>query len=313
MSILTPPDLDGWTARPSGLLVRDEAAPHPQPKPVAIDCFAGAGGFSLGFKQAGWHVAAAVEWDLTAAATYLCNLGGPDTIVHVNEPDRIKNWDALQGDDQRRWVRAGASAGFGRAGSGWIATSDHRKCRALDTHADLTTGYCVSCHWTPDRCGCAVCVDAEPCEHFWVADVQCLTGGEILDALDMRPGEVGAVIGGPPCQGFSMAGRRDVMDPRNSLVFDFARLILEIRPQTMVMENVVGIQNMVTPEGVPVVDMFCRILADGDYAPYEALKRSMEGMPGARAAVRAPATKAKPAAREDPDERQLGFDFEVTP
>lgn len=304
-SLITSPSLDGWTARPSGLLVRG-AAPSPRPpKPIAIDFFAGAGGFSLGFKEAGWHVAAAVEWDITAAATYLCNLGSPDTVVHINEPDRIKNWEKLQGDDHRRWVRAGAPEGFGRAGTGWIATSDHRTCRLVDTHAEMTTSYCVSCHWKPERCGCAVCCEAEPCEHFWIADVRKMTGGEILDALGLEPGEVGAVIGGPPCQGFSMSGKRDVMDPRNSLVFEYARLILEIRPQTFVMENVPGIEHMVTPEGVPVIDMFCRIIADGDYAPYEALKRSMAGMPGARAAVRAKPKKEKPAAQGTGDQGQL--------
>jgi DNA (cytosine-5)-methyltransferase 1 len=288
MPLLTSPPLDRWTLRPSGLLVPNtRSEPAPQRKPIAVDFFAGAGGFSLGFKEAGWHVAAAVEWDMTAACTYLCNLGGPDTVVHVNEPERIKNWDKLQGDEQRRWVKAGAPEGFGGAGTGWIATSDHRNCHAISAHGEITgPNKCVSCHWGPERCGCAVCVEAEPCEHFWLADVRKLSGAEILDALGMKPGEVGAVIGGPPCQGFSMSGKRDVMDPRNSLVFEYARLILEINPKTFVMENVPGILNMVTPEGPPVLDMFCRILSDGGYSTYEALKRAMTGVSGGRAGVR---------------------------
>ena len=123
--LLSTHSLDGWKPRQSGLLVPGAQAAAPPPrKPVAVDFFAGAGGFSLGFKYAGWHVAAAVEWDLTAACTYLCNLGGPDTVVHVNEPERIKNWEKLPGDEHRRWVKAGAPEGFSGAGTGWIANSE---------------------------------------------------------------------------------------------------------------------------------------------------------------------------------------------
>lgn len=41
----------------------------PQRQPLGIDLFVGAGGFSCGFKQAGWHVIAANEWDVDAAPT----------------------------------------------------------------------------------------------------------------------------------------------------------------------------------------------------------------------------------------------------
>lgn len=50
-----------------------------------------------------------------------------------------------------------------------------------------------------------------------------------------------------------MAGQRNVMDPRNSLVFEFRRLVLEVSPKTFVMENVPGLLSMVTAEGVPVI------------------------------------------------------------
>lgn len=116
--------------------------------------------------------------------------------------------------------------------------------------------------------------DATP--HFFLGDVRKLTGELLLSATGMQVGEPDCITGGPPCQGFSVAGRRQVMDPRNSLVFEYARLILEIRPKTMVMENVPGILSMFTPEGIPVVDAFCKILADGNYADYTALKKSLE-------------------------------------
>jgi DNA (cytosine-5)-methyltransferase 1 len=46
------------------------------------------------------------------------------------------------------------------------------------------------------------------------------------------------VIGGPPCQGYSVAGRMDPADPRSSLTWDFVRVVREVRPRAFVMENV---------------------------------------------------------------------------
>lgn len=53
--------------------------------------------------------------------------------------------------------------------------------------------------------------------------------------------EVHVVVGGPPCQGFSVAGKRDPNDPRNRLFREFVRVVSEIRPWYVVMENVPGI------------------------------------------------------------------------
>jgi DNA (cytosine-5)-methyltransferase 1 len=118
-------------------------------------------------------------------------------------------------------------------------------------------------------------------KHFFLGDVRKLTGQHILDAIGMKKGEVDCVTGGPPCQGYSRAGRQNVMDPRNSLVFEFARMILEINPKTMVFENVPGIIDMVTPDGVPVLDAFGRILEDGSFMTIDALKRTIEAQTGA--------------------------------
>jgi DNA (cytosine-5)-methyltransferase 1 len=58
--------------------------------------------------------------------------------------------------------------------------------------------------------------------------------------LDRWDGEVDVVAGGPPCQGFSLIGKRLVDDVRNQLVFHFVRLVLAMRPRYFVMENVLG-------------------------------------------------------------------------
>ncbi len=56
--------------------------------------------------------------------------------------------------------------------------------------------------------------------------------------------EIGIVIGGPPCQGFSNAGWRNPDDKRNQLFKDFVQIVHEIQPEIFVMENVPGILTM---------------------------------------------------------------------
>lgn len=46
------------------------------------------------------------------------------------------------------------------------------------------------------------------------------------------------VIGGPPCQGFSVAGKMDPNDPRSRHVFDFLGMVERVQPRAFIMENV---------------------------------------------------------------------------
>lgn len=117
---------------------------------MAIDLFAGCGGFSLGFSQAGFNVHTAVEIDPDIAETYRNNHGNAHVIV-----DDVRNVDIFQKGD---------------------------------------------------------------------SDI---------------------IIGGPPCQGFSMAGARIragfVDDPRNYLFRRYVEIVSIVRPQVFVMENVKGL------------------------------------------------------------------------
>ncbi|HEY5105652.1 MAG TPA: DNA cytosine methyltransferase [Caulobacteraceae bacterium] len=123
-------------------------------RPIAIDLFAGAGGMSLGFEQAGFDVVAAVEIDPIHAAAHKFNF----------------------------------------------------------PH-------------------CAVLARS----------VVGLTGQEIRRAAGIGDGSVDVVIGGAPCQGFSMIGHRAMDDPRNSLVRDFVRIVCELEAKHFVFENVKGL------------------------------------------------------------------------
>jgi DNA (cytosine-5)-methyltransferase 1 len=62
---------------------------------------------------------------------------------------------------------------------------------------------------------------------------------DILDAL--RKKDIDLVAGGPPCQGFSMAGRRNPGDVRNQLPWQFLEVVEAVQPKAVIIENVVGI------------------------------------------------------------------------
>lgn len=69
------------------------------------------------------------------------------------------------------------------------------------------------------------------------------------------------VAGGPPCQGFSSAGKRSPNDARNSLVAVFAHLVARHRPQAFLFENVEGF--LTGDEGRWVVDLLDPLIAAG--------------------------------------------------
>lgn len=72
-------------------------------------------------------------------------------------------------------------------------------------------------------------------------DISDTTSDWLLDRLDLEPGELDFLIGGPPCQGFSSAGKNFWDDPRNQLLKHYIRLLEDIRPKWFLMENVEGL------------------------------------------------------------------------
>lgn len=73
----------------------------------------------------------------------------------------------------------------------------------------------------------------------------------ILKKIDTRPD---IIIGGPPCQGFSNAGKKDINDPRNKMYLHFHNWVDVLQPKIFVIENVKGILNFKNPEGTKVID-----------------------------------------------------------
>jgi DNA (cytosine-5)-methyltransferase 1 len=74
------------------------------------------------------------------------------------------------------------------------------------------------------------------------ADVSKLDPMALMASLGLEPGDLDVLIGGPPCQSWSTAGRRGTAaDPRGQLIWDFLRFVEVLKPKYFVMENVRGL------------------------------------------------------------------------
>lgn len=120
-------------------------------------------------------------------------------------------------------------------------------------------------------------------------DINLVGAEEIRNYLDN--GVVDIVIGGPPCQGFSTIGKRSSSneekrkkkDPRNELVLTYARLIKELQPKFIVMENVKGI---LTLENGAYLQKVLNILRETGYnVDYKLINMADYGVPEIRERV----------------------------
>lgn len=93
--------------------------------------------------------------------------------------------------------------------------------------SDVVTVFCETLHKNLDK------HIVEP------HDIVALSGTSVVERIGRS---VDIVIGGPPCQSFSILGRRkSTEDPRGQLVYQYARFIKEIAPKSFLFENVPGI------------------------------------------------------------------------
>ncbi|WP_245165719.1 DNA cytosine methyltransferase [Streptococcus sp. WM07] len=74
-----------------------------------------------------------------------------------------------------------------------------------------------------------------------VDDILNITGDDLLSKINLTPDDKLLLVACPPCQGFSTIGTNDTNDARNQLIFEYLRLIKEINPDFLLMENVSGI------------------------------------------------------------------------
>lgn len=122
--------------------------------------------------------------------------------------------------------------------------------------------------------------------------VQASTTGDLLKnhsehLLNMK-GSIDLLAGGPPCQGFSLAGRRSQSDPRNALTEDYIRMVSLLEPRMLLIENVRGFtipfsKKNESSETLPYSVKVQRSLKKLGYAVYsELMDLSLFGVPQQR-------------------------------
>lgn len=157
-----------------------------------LDIFSGAGGFSEGFKQAGFDLVAAVEFNKSAAETH-----------HYNHPN----------------------------------------------------------------------------SKMFLGDISQLD----INEVQMEIGEIDVIIGGFPCQGFSVAGLRNPEDPRNKLPLEAIKYVSHFRPKVFVMENVKGLLSM--DSGKTLNYFISEFEKAGYIVQFKLLNASLYGLPQTRERV----------------------------
>lgn len=100
-----------------------------------------------------------------------------------------------------------------------------------------------------------------------VAPIQEISARDVFRATGIGPEDLDVLVGGPPCQGFSInAPSRSTSDERNHLFRHYARLVLEgIRPKFIVFENVPG---LVSLDGGGTLAAVCHEFRKAGYEPY---------------------------------------------
>lgn len=120
-------------------------------------------------------------------------------------------------------------------------------------------------------------------------DINRIPTSEICEYL--TGSSVDVIIGGPPCQGFSTIGhrvssnieKRTKKDPRNELVLTYARIINEIRPKFIVMENVKGILTL--DNGAYLQNVLSILMESGYNVEHKLINMADYGVPEVRERV----------------------------
>lgn len=112
-------------------------------------------------------------------------------------------------------------------------------------------------------------------------DIQEFDNNTLMDFI--KENEVDGIIGGPPCQGFSMVGTRNAEDDRNSLYLQYVRFVEVVKPKFFILENVKGLLNL--KKGHFKEDIIVRFSSLGYNVNFKVLKASDYGVPQNRERV----------------------------
>jgi DNA (cytosine-5)-methyltransferase 1 len=119
--------------------------------------------------------------------------------------------------------------------------------------------------------------------HLLEVDIHRLNVADLLKFAQLAPGECDLLVGGPPCQGFSVQRRGADEDPRNDLVLEFLRCVEGVRPRIFLMENVSG---LMSKRGRPFLDAVVNKARELGYIVHQAkLEAADYGVPQFRKRV----------------------------
>lgn len=111
-------------------------------------------------------------------------------------------------------------------------------------------------------------------------DIAKLSVKRALEMMQLAPGDLDILDGSPPCQGFSISGKRFMDDPRNSLFKEYVRLVRGIKPKTFVMENVAGLLR--GKMGIIFADILRELKASGYKVKCQLVNVKWLGVPQSR-------------------------------
>jgi len=114
-------------------------------------------------------------------------------------------------------------------------------------------------------------------------DVRRVTGKDLASVAEIDDTQPDLLVGCPPCQGFSVGGKRDPNDPRNRLYLEFVRLAGELRARSVVFENVPGFVSL--HDGIFFRDLKSRLEKIGYKTAVWFLQASDLGVPQTRMRV----------------------------
>ena len=89
----------------------------------------------------------------------------------------------------------------------------------------------------------------------YCADLTQLPPEKFNELYNKENKNVDILVGGPPCQSFSIAGKRDKNDPRNALFMEYVKYLDYFKPKAFIMENVIGMLSKKTANGENIIDI----------------------------------------------------------